>query len=163
MLLSGKKGVSPLVATVLLVLFSILLGVAVMSWSEGFIKKNAVFVNQSVQKKVGCSAASFSLVSLKHLLQICVRDSTIEATIENGPDAELFDIHAVIVGSKDVVVAGSVLPRPLPPAYAMKVVFGIDSVGEVLQVKFVPKIKVDGTVVYCTTSAQFFENIPNCA
>ncbi len=158
----GKKGVSPLVATVLLVVFSVLLGVAVMSWSEEFIKKNAVFVDKSVQKQAGCELAEFSLVLLKGVPQICVRDTTIEATVENGPNTELFDLHAVVVGSQDVVVAGSVLPRPLPKAYAMKILFGITPVGEIRQVKFVPKIKGDGTVIYCTNSAQLFENIPKC-
>ena len=133
-----------------------------MSWSEGFIKKNAAFVDQSLQKPTGCATTSFSLVTLQHIPQICMRDTTIEATIENGPDTELFDLHSVVVGSKDVVVAGSVLPRPLPKAYAMKITFGINPVGEIKQVKIVPKIKVDGTVIYCTNSAQLFENIPKC-
>lgn len=157
------KGISPLVATVLLIAFSVALGAVVMSWREEFIEQNAPFVQGVVHARSGCDAATLDLITLSGVEQLCVRENVVEAMIENGPDVGIYDVHARIVGSDDIAVVESVLPRPMPPGYAMKVNFGIKNVGKVRQIKFVPKIKVGDQVVYCASNAKIYENVQMCA
>ena len=162
MFLCGKKGVSPLVATVLLILFSVLLGVAVMSWGEVYIEKNANFVSSATEERSGCDLIKFNIIKLKSEEQLCVRNNVIEGFIENGPDAEIYDLHARVLGTQDISIIESALPRPLPKAYAIKLAFGIKPIGIVKQVKFVPKIKIGNKIIYCTDNAQMYEDIRFC-
>ncbi|MBI4017158.1 MAG: hypothetical protein HY363_05710 [Candidatus Aenigmarchaeota archaeon] len=156
------KGISPLVATVLLIAFSVALGTVVMSWREEFIEKNASFVQGVVQVRSGCDAATLDVIKLSGVEQLCMKGSVVEAMVENGPDFEIYDVHARIVGSEDIAIVESVLPRPLPAGYALKLNFGIKNVGKVRQIKFVPKIKIDEQVVYCAGNAKVYENIAVC-
>lgn len=157
------KGISPLVATVLLIAFAVALGTVVMSWREEFIEKNAPFVQGVVQVRSGCDAVSLDVIRLSGIEQLCARDNVIDVMIENGPDIELYDVHARIVGTEDIAIAESVLPRPMPPSYALRVNFGIKNVGTIRQVKLVPKIKISGQSVYCAENAKIFENVPQCS
>lgn len=157
------KGISPLVATVLLIAFSVALGAVVMSWREKFIEQNAPFVQGVVQVRSGCDAAALDVIKLSGVEQLCMRGDVVEVMIENGPDVEIYDVHARIVGSDDIAIVESVLPRPLPAGYAMKLNFGIKNVGKVRQIKFVPKIKVGDQVVYCASNAKTFETVLACS
>ncbi len=159
----NQKGVTPLVATVLLIAFSIALGAVVMSWGETYVEEKAEFVKGAEEVRTGCDAAKIDVIKLAGAEQICVKGNVIEMMLENGPDIELFDVQARVVGSQDIAVVESTLPmKPMPKEYAMKVSFGIKPVGKVLQVKLTPKIKTDDTVVFCAESGKTFENIRNC-
>ena len=155
------KGISPLVATVLLIAFAVALGTVVMSWREEFIEKNAPFVQGVVQVRSGCDAVSLDVIRLSGVEQLCARDNVIDVMIENGPDIELYDVHARIVGTEDIAIAESVLPRPMPPSYAMRVNFGIKNVGTIRQVKLVPKIKITVAPIKLKKTKPIINNITN--
>jgi len=61
MRMSNKKGVSPLIATVLLIAFAVALGAIVMNWGRTYIDETQDFAKESSEGLVTCSSA----VSLK--------------------------------------------------------------------------------------------------
>jgi hypothetical protein len=162
-LFKSKRAVSPLVATVLLILFSIGLGAVVMSWGEAYIEEKAEFV-QGVQETVsGCESAYFDFVTIGNEPQICVRQNVIEMIVDNNPNIDLFDVHARIVGTAGVYVRESILDQPLKRASSRKIMFSFQDIGQLRQVKFTPQILMGTTVTMCPQQAILVESIGPCA
>lgn len=159
----SKKGVSPLVATVLLILFSIALGAVVMSWGEAYIEDKAEFVRGAQETVAGCDAAFINIIKVGGELEICYQgEDIIEVWIENGPTTELYDIHARIVGTESAATRESILAEPLLPADARKVMFRHEPVGNLRQIKLTPIILRAGTLTPCMDKAITIEHIHPC-
>jgi flagellin-like protein len=158
----NKRGVSPLVATILLILMSIGMGVAVMSWGEEYIEEKAEFV-QGVQETVTtCDVVSFSPVILRGVQQFCQDTGGINGLIDNGPDADIADFHARVLGDKGIFVQESVLAQALPRGSAAPVTFAVSDIGAVQQVKLTPKILSGGKETVCARQALLIENVQAC-
>jgi len=161
-LFANKRAVSPLVATFLLILLSIGLGAAVMSWGEQYIEAKAEFV-QGVQETVtSCDLVSFSVITIGGVRQLCTDKKSLKGFVDNGADANIADFHARIIGKDGVFVQESVLDRPLPRGSAVPFTFSTGEIGDVQQVKLTPKIAVGGKQVTCAKQSVLLENIPQC-
>ena len=158
----NKRGVSPLLATILLIFMSIGMGVAVMSWGEEYIEAKAEFV-QGVQETVtSCDVAVFSVVVLRGVQQFCQDKTTVKGIIDNGPHADIADFHARVLGDKRIFVQESVLDQLLPHGSATPIAFSTGDIGTVQQVKLTPKIITGGETVVCVKQALLVENIQAC-
>jgi flagellin-like protein len=51
-----KKGVSPLIATVLLIAFAVALGAIVMNWGRGYVEDTQDFARESSENQLTCSS-----------------------------------------------------------------------------------------------------------
>ncbi|MBW2973678.1 hypothetical protein KY346_04760 [Candidatus Woesearchaeota archaeon] len=159
----NKKGVSPLIATILLILFSIALGAVVMSWGEAYIEEKAEFVRGIQETTAGCDATSLNIIFVAGEPQICsMENNVMEAFLENGPSTELFDIQATVVGSEDAATKDSLLSEPMMPSDARKIMFKHPDVGEIRQIKLTPVIMQGRTLVPCPSKAIVVENINPC-
>jgi flagellin-like protein len=157
-----KKGVSPLIATILLILMSVGMGVAVMSWGEEYIEEKAEFV-QGVQETItSCDTVALSVVRIGGADQMCVLGDVVKGLIDNGPDANVQSIHARIIGQGGISVDESILDAPLPRGSAAQVVIEAGNVGTISQIKLTPSIMMGGKSVVCTKQALSVENIRNC-
>jgi len=162
-MLYSKKGVSPLVATILLILFSIALGAVVMSWGEAYIEEKAEFVQGAQETVAGCDAAFINIIKVGGELEICYKaDDIIEVWLENGPTTELYDVHARIVGTESATTRESILAEPLLPSDARKVLFRHEPVGFLRQVKLTPIIMRAGALTPCVQKAITVENVHPC-
>ncbi len=157
----SKKGISPLIATVLLIAFSVALGAVVMSWGEAYIEEKAEFV-QSVETVSGCDSARFSIVNIAGQPQICFKQNMIELIVDNGPFVDIADIHARVVGSDDVYVRESVLDAPFKRGSSRKIIFTIPDIGEIKQLKFTPMLFVGNTMALCPQGTLLVEKINPC-
>jgi hypothetical protein len=161
-LMNNKRGISPLIATVLLIALSVGMGVAVMSWGEEYIEAKAEFV-QGVQETVtSCDLVQFSIIRINNVDQLCLADTTIKGLMDNGPDVNIENIHARVVGEKGVYVDESILDKPLPKGSATPIAFSIGDLGAIGQVKFTPTIITGGKPMVCTKQALVAENIRKC-
>jgi len=159
----NKKGITPLVATILLVAFSVGLGALVMSWGEDYIEAKAEFVQGTAEVRSGCDAALIDIIQIGGAPQSCVGEGMIQLWLDNGPDMELYNVHARIVGKDDVHVIEEVLDQPLLKSNAVKVEIPYNpAVGAVLQVRLTPKIWTGQNVVTCTQSRLDIERLPYC-
>jgi len=147
----NKRGVTPLVATLMLISFSIGLGAIVMSWGQQYIEEKAEFITAAQVMPAGCDPVSVSLITLAGAKQICLAPltRTIKAFIENGPDSVVENIKSRIVGSDGIDEVEPVLQSPLARAGSGTATFSYKQVGIVKQVKMIPYVTVDGKKQYC--------------
>lgn len=147
----NKKGVTPLIATLLLISFSVGLGAVVMSWGQNYIEEKAEFITAAQMMPLGCDPVSISLITLGGAKQLCIASLSraIKAYIENGPDAAIDNLKARVVGSDGIDEIEPVLPSPVMRAGSGTAVFSHKPVGTIKQIKMTPYITVEGKKQYC--------------
>ena len=161
-LMTNRKGVSPLVATVLLIALSVGMGVAVMSWGEDYIEGHAEFVQGGQEVPSTCDVVDFSVIEVGGESQLCQEGGIIKSLIENGPDANINDFHVRAVGEGGLFVQDGVLVDFLPLGSATPVSFRVGDIGMVKQIKFTPSIMIADEKVLCTKQAVIIEDIRVC-
>jgi len=161
-LFDTRKGITPLVATILLVAFSVGLGALVMSWGEEYIEEKAEFVQGTAEVRSGCDAASIDIIKIGGQPQACYGSGVIQLWIDNGPDMDLFNIHARIVGENDVEVIEQILLRPLLKSNAVKVNIPYSPIGSIKQIKLTPKIWTEREIATCSQGAINVERMSSC-
>lgn len=159
---NNKRGISPLFATILLIAFSVALGAVVMSWGESYIEEKADFAKGVQEVSRGCDSVYFSILQIKATPQICYRGDTIEVFVDNGPDANILNIQAKVIGTDDVSVVNNILSASLPKAGSDKANFAFAPVGVLRQVKLTPIIQSGKDIVYCSQRAITLEGINQC-
>ncbi len=159
----ARKGMTPLVATILLVAFSVGLGALVMSWGEDYIEQKAEFVQGVQEVKIGCDAAGFSLMMIGGRAQVCTADNAINVWLDNGPNTALYNVHARIAGRDGVDVVEDILPGPLSPEGSIKAIIPYNpGIGPLLQLKLIPKLFSGGNVISCSEKPVLVEYLPPC-
>lgn len=157
-LFSDKKGLSPLVATLLLIGFSIALGTIVMSWGQGFIEEKAEFVVGVEAALLECSRVAIKVIEVGGAPEICIDNGNIKAFIENGP-ITIDNIQARIVGTSGIITNEAILSEKLVKNQAVETTFPANGVK---QVKLTPYILINRDKQYCSEQAITYENIGAC-
>ncbi len=160
LLMTNKRGISPLFATILLIALSVGMGIAVMSWGEDYIEERAEFVQGVQETMTSCDMVSFSIIRIGGVDQLCTADGTVKGLIDNGPDMNIAGIHARIVSDAGVGVVENVLDKPLARGSAAQIEFNVP--GNVSQIKFTPRVVIAGKTVVCSKQAIVVENIRPC-
>lgn len=154
----NKRGLSPLVATILLIGFSIALGAIVMSWGKGFIEEKAEFVQGVEASPLECSKVGIKVIEIGNQPEICIEGDTIKALIENGP-VTIDNIQARVVSASGISTTESIAPGKIGKAQSVQASF--PGAGA-KQVKLTPYIVINREKEYCTQKAITFENIRTC-
>ncbi len=162
-LFTSRKAITPLVATILLVAFSVGLGAIVMSWGEQYIEAKAEFVQGTAEVKSGCDTAKINIINVGGQPQACINPSNIQLWIDNGPDIDLYNIHARIAGANGVDVKEGILAQPLLKANAVKATLPYNpAIQPIYQIKLTPKIWTGKDVVICAQNAIMVERLSPC-
>ncbi|MDP6294084.1 MAG: hypothetical protein QGG83_04960, partial [Candidatus Woesearchaeota archaeon] len=148
-MLGSKKGITPIVATIILIAFSFLIGTVVMAWGEKYIEDSADFVEGAHKMSAGCDAVEVHAYSIDSINQVCDQDGTFQAILENGPDIAVKDVQIKLIGTRNVHTAESTISQDMEPTAVQQVSFSHPDIGRPRQVKFTPKIEVNGNVVFC--------------
>ncbi|MBS3107878.1 hypothetical protein J4468_03075 [Candidatus Woesearchaeota archaeon] len=61
----NKKGISPLIATVLIIGFTVALAAVIMVWGSDFIKSTTDDVDRTTKVQIACTNADFKVLSCK--------------------------------------------------------------------------------------------------
>ena len=139
----GKKGMSPLIATILLMAFAVALGAVIMNWS------------------VDIEAGGPDCGSVKlRIQQACIADGKVELSLKNIGEVNIAEVTLVItdppVESKMTIAnsrmgSGKELSVQLP--------FGFSSSSKV---GLIPSLEVRGQAVACPAPLQEWDGLPNC-
>ena len=160
----NKKGLSPMVATLLLIAFAIALGLVVMSWGKGYIEEKAEFVAGS-QDMSACKVIRMNVIQVAGADKICydTSDYTISVFLENGPESAVSNMQARIIGTGGVHTVDSILGKPIGKDAARDVVFSYPQVvGEIQQVKLIPKVGKGDQASLCPEAAVVLESVNPC-
>ena len=169
----NKKGVSPLIATVLLIAFAVALGAVVMNWGRTYVEDTAKFAREKSDIEIKCSSdVKLDWLKLKTVKQVCYTiDSSnvkVNFTIENIGKLDVVALQVTVVGSKDVNTTEVDLEsdnRTLQRARFYKNgSVSLGDIGEPSQIRIVPVIKIEGNRNPCPGTALVEESFfPNCA
>ncbi len=160
----NKKALSPIVATLLLIAFSIALGIVVMNWGKAYIEQKAEFT-AGPQDESACSMIEFSIIKVSGKDRVCYSPDAgyIEAFIENGPDARLDNLNIRLVGSRGVETFASILDSPLERGASLHLKAAYPSqIGELHQIKLIPTVSSKGQIIICNSHENIYESIPLC-
>jgi len=175
-MLKSKKGVSPLIATVLLIAFAVALGAVVMNWGRSYVEDTANFAREKSDLEVKCSTdVRIEFLRIKDTKRICYYDGDssnldyLNFTIQNTGTAEVKGIEINVIGGRDVNISQVDMNLSRAKLYRndeLGYTTGSDGVGEdggePLQIKIIPQINVGGAVTSCPANALVKEDLEVC-
>ncbi len=148
----NKRGVSPLVATLILIMFSIALGTLVMNWGKAYIEQRAEFVLGANTQPVSCDTVSVGIIKVGGQQQVCVDpvSSMLRVDIENGALSIVDNLQLRIVGSQEVLTVEKALPSQLAKGAAATIRYQYAAADMIKQVKLIPYMAVNELPRLCT-------------
>ena len=156
---NGKKGVSPLIATVLLIAFAVALGAVIMNWGRSFVQERTTDVEETTKTETSCSLdVQLKVTEISGTPQVCYGGSGsngyIEFTIENQGKKAIESLGIVIGGSNGIYNNASLNSTSiiLGGAVFKNITYDFSTYGPVRYITFIPSIDVGGATTVCSGS-----------
>lgn len=160
MLRGSKRGVSPLIATVLLIAFAVALGAVVMSWGTTYVQETAASVRDKSDRAVQCSQdVSLKVHKISSTEQLCYGGSEhagfVAFTLFNDGRKDIKQVHVNVFGKKNIQSNNSLNGTSMAVGQAMKynLTYSYTTYGAVDQVQFVPVVSIGGIDQVCGGNA----------
>lgn len=153
----NKKGISPLIATVLLIGFSIAIAILIWMWYGNIVNERTAKISAQGNGEIICSSQiSYSIKS------VCTSDETIIIKIENkGADIDNFKITLTGSTSKtDTVTVGT--PIAKTQTKEISSYMNVSKIGTIKKVSIVPVVSVQGLESVCLQKKQESTSIKPC-
>jgi flagellin-like protein len=171
----NKRGVSPLIATVLLIAFAVALGAVVMNWGKGYIEGQTLDVEEKSSVDIACSMdVDLELLKIGNSKKICFNpanstdNSSLEFMLENRGSVEIVGLSVSLIGDLGAqnILELEDLSILIGSIYSDKNLTYLNTtIGDDLQqVIFKPYVDAKGTVgkVLCSKGALVVEDISEC-
>jgi len=156
----NKRGVSPLIATVLLIAFAVALGAVVMNWGRSYAQETADTVRTKSDKDVKCSIdVDLEIARIGGAPELCYGGSGttgyVYFIINNVGTAKITQIDFTVIGNKAVYSNSTLNGTSIPVAGSLRqnISYSYTTYGKIKQVRIIPKIKVAGVSVACSGNA----------
>jgi len=157
----SKKGVSPLISTVLLIAFAVALGAVVMNWGRTYVEDTANFAREKSDTEIRCSSdVKLDWLSVKNVKRLCYSYATttkLNFTIENIGKLDIVGLSVTVVGSKNInttliELKAENITLARSRFYRNESV-ELGDLGIPSQIRIVPEIEVQGNRVSCPATA----------
>lgn len=163
----GKKGISPLIATVLLIAFAVALGAVVMNWGRSYVEDTAESTQRASQTKVDCSmGVNLEIKEIGGNPTLCQNedDDEIEVIFVNRGTKSLVGFKTTILGEEKIVEYDNNVTIKKSSVKKFTFDYSFSDNGAIDQVVFTPKIDVVGTKMseLCTDAELTSEEILEC-
>jgi flagellin-like protein len=159
--MKNKKGVSPLIAAVLLIAFTVAIGAVVMTWGRNYVQSNIDKADTQGTIQSSCSLdAKLNVLNLGTGYEVCYGNGTttrygnVTISVQNTGSATLAGYRIVTVLNNGNVFTNDSMTT-LVPGDIQRAVFRIDQqVGgvSVRQVSILPYITYSGQSVLCANN-----------
>ena len=156
----NKRGVSPLIATVLLISFAIALGAVVMNWGR----------NLDISKPGDeCASVAIKIRETANY-QVCYsgsgKNSYINSIIDNVGNIDIDGMGIWIVGEKGTKLLDSnefsIKKNTLLDIKEKSVGYDFDEYGSIKHVQFIPKVKIEDSIEICPKNSVKADKIAIC-
>ncbi len=166
MIIKSKKGLSPLIAAVLLIVVVVGIGAVVTGIVRGYISEN----KQTIEKTstdVECSTnVEINVPTYMDDFMICIGSNYVNFTIENTGSMFVDEFQLKVFGDTGFAQNDSIITQGLAPGQAVSnyEAYYTPSVGNVEQVLIVPKKKITGesNQIFCSEAQLKFVDISLC-
>ena len=162
----SKKGVSPLISTVLLIAFAVALGAIVMNWGSVYVKGQTTNTETSSDRDITCSMdVALEIIQIDNVYKICYNNASdqVEFIIQNKGRKKIESILVNLVGNISVPNS-QMINQTLEVGYVAKMNVSYDDAvhGVLKKAMYIPKVSVGGVTVTCSKNAYTKEEIDNC-
>jgi flagellin-like protein len=162
-LINSKKGVSPLIATVLLIAFAVALGAVVMNWGSEYVRSQATSTGQKSDVKIKCAQdVDLSIVDISNTPKLCYNNETsyerIDFILSNDGNVQVESLKVTVISNVSAVVSGIVNATiPVGDTVFLNVSYDANTNGEPKEFRVLPQIKVAGLVtpVWCPKNERY--------
>ena len=156
----NKRGVSPLIATVLLISFAVALGAVVMNWGRN--------LDISIPGDV-CADVSIKLRNINNV-QVCHtgtgKNGYINFIIDNNGNRDIDGLGIWVTGEKGTKLLNfndfSINVGELLDIKDQSVKYDFDTYGNIKNIQFFPKIKKEDSLEICARNSVKASNIGVC-
>ena len=158
--LTQKKGVSPLIATVLLMAFAVALGALVMTWGKSYVTEETATIERS-EKQLTCSFEVSGEVLRSP--QPCFQAGSTRFIFKNGGISSLDGLKITAFG-----IGGSIhtatFNQEIGKAEILPVIPAYDTplAGPPTQIIIAPLVTVEGEEIACTDVIDPVTDITTC-
>lgn len=159
MTLKNKKGIAPLIATVILVAFAVSLGALVINWNRQYVEDIADFSRDEGSTSVACSFdLGLAITDVKGERQICIdNNNNILLTLENNKRNPIEEVRARITTNESIYgpmkidkISGDGIIEGIEGGYAQRGIINESEFnGTIKQILIIPGIDVDGNTRFC--------------
>jgi flagellin-like protein len=160
----NKRGVSPLIATVLLIAFAVALGAVVMNWGRTYTEQTADNVKKQSDVQVKCfQDVKIKLLEINDKPKLCYGvwgdNSYINATLLNDGSKAIESMNLQIIGDSFIQSNTSVTDSDIEVSGAAKisVPYKYSEVGPLLKVRIIPVAEISGINTACSGTGSVLE------
>ncbi len=166
-----KRGVSPLIATVLLIAFAVALGAVVMNWGRSYVEDTAESVRQKSDRDVQCSQdVKLKFQTINNIPQICYggggESGYVRFIIANDGAVKVDAVTATIIGTSSIIINSSMNGTALPVSSILRknISYDYTTNGDIQLVKIIPHVTIGGINTSCPGNAleRSFQEMRNC-
>jgi flagellin-like protein len=151
----NKRGMAPLVATLLLIAFAVALGVVIMNFGRAQVEMEA-----ECTINIGLK---FSEVGEEEQFCLDKASNQLFFIVENGINIKVEGLVINIIGSKKAVtydLGDAKIEKA--GAYMKYVPYDVNEIGELRQIKIIPKVVMYEEELICREKAIVMEKIRDC-
>jgi flagellin-like protein len=169
---TSRKGLSPLIAAVLLIVVVVGIGAVVTGIVRNYVTENRQVITEKASDMKCGIEVGVNVPTVADEIRICNNTASkyINVTLENTGSADIDDLQLKVFGTSgfsanDTVWTDLGYTTPFETGDTKELVmYWPDDIGELQQVKIVPRVKVVGRSekAFCTDAAVTYADIANC-
>ncbi len=168
----NKKGVSPLIATVLLIAFAVALGAVVMNWGRSYVEDTAEATRQKADRDVQCSQdVRLKFQSIASVPQICYggggENGFVKFIVANDGSIKLDAVSVTIIGASSIITNSSINGTAMPVSSILRknISYDYTTYGEIQLIKIIPHVTIGGINTSCPGNSleKSFAEMRNCS
>ncbi|MBN1386500.1 hypothetical protein JW968_06015 [Candidatus Woesearchaeota archaeon] len=158
-----KRGISPLIATVLLIAFAIALGAIVMNWGRQYTKSSIERTDITTETQYKCKLdVGIRLYEVNGRKKICINSTEhlLDLMVENGPNVDIQGLHMIIVDESDNIDVITLPDSGIPKAGVKHINYTYNHIilnDDLLQIKLSPIVKINDEDIICKEKALTIE------
>lgn len=143
----NKKGISPLIATVLILGFTVALASVIMTWGTGFVKKMQETTEETAQKQMTCSTDVMLNIRNAQIL-----GNKLRLLIENSGSRNIDKFHVRVYGSGGADITETTTGLDAYGIQSFEVTFDPSKTASIEKIETFPSISFGGETVVCSNS-----------
>lgn len=161
-----KKGVSPIIATVLLIAFAVALGAVVMNWGKGFVETTAKDTENKANLDLACEQSlSFGVKTIGQTPKVCFNTTHVKVMLENTGSVDITGMQIMFFNNDSDSYNFENDTLTIPAGSVTKFMsINHNLTGDIVQVEFIPKITPKGSVSsqLCSKTSLVVTDLTDC-